>query len=362
MSHTSFDVDGDTNHIRRNPMTILNPLRAVVASVTAALSLVDRFIQQGISGARKTFSRRRDNLFLPTVYVKLSELKVDSKYQRLINTNFIKKAKEFDPYLVKPLSVFKRPNGDLMVVDGQHTCVLAGIYVNDPANFELPCQIQTHPAEFSVKDCEVAEANYFKRFNSLRNIVSAVAKLRADLAQRAKYALQLESNFISLGIHVERIGANDDGANGVKGYNQLRWAIGKYDLTYTGRAIAFYKRLNASKTFKGWNTLNGGTILGLTALFHFIDTYVGEGQKRNDLMDYLNKHLGKLSENVVTKKTVGIQQDILIVQTILERYATAATILGYIPIGMERDNSLFTQWVNDKIHNKNELESDSEES
>ena len=346
-------------------MNTLNPLRAVFSAVQTALSLVDRFIQQGISGARKRFNRRGNDLFLPTVYVKLSELKVDSKYQRLINTNFIRKAKEFDPKLVKPLSVFKRPNGDLMVVDGQHTCVLAGIYVDDHGNFELPCQIQTHPSEFSVEECEVAEANYFKRFNSLRNIVSSVAKLRADLAQKAKYAIQLESNFIALGVHIELIGADDDGANGVKGFNQLKWAISKYDLTYTSRAIELYKRLNANKKFnKGWKTLNGGTIFGLTALFHFIDTYLGEGQKRTDLLDYLNNHLAKLSESKITEKTVGAQQDILIVEQILERYTTATTILDYTPIGMDKDNSVFLQWKSDKIHHKNskdESESDSEQ-
>ena len=343
-------------------MTILKPLRAVVTSVMAALSLVDRFIQQGISGARKKFSRKRNDLFLPTVYIKLSELKVDSKYQRLINTNFIRKAKEFDPKLVKPLSVFKRPNGDLMVVDGQHTCVLAGIYVDDHGNFELPCQIQTHPSEFSVEECEIAEANYFKRFNSLRNIVSSVAKLRADLAQKAKYAIQLESNFIALGVHIELIGADDDGTNGVKGFNQLKWAISKYDLTYTSRAIELYKRLNANKKFnKGWKTLNGGTIFGLTALFHFIDTYLGEGQKRTDLLDYLNNHLAKLSESKITEKTVGAQQDILIVEQILERYATAATILGYSAIGMDKETSVFTQWKSDKIHFKGISQTDSEQ-
>ena len=342
-------------------MTILKPLRAVVTSVMAALSLVDRFIQQGISGARKTFSEKRNDLFLPTVYIKLSELKVDSKYQRLINTNFIKKAKEFDPYLVKPLSVFERPNGDLMVVDGQHTCVLAGIYVQDPDEFELPCQIQTHPPHFTTEECEVAEANYFKRFNSLRNIVSGVAKLRADLAQKAKYAIQLESNFIALGVHIEQIGADDDGSNGVKGFNQIKWSISKYALTYTAQAIDLYKRLNANKNFKGWKTLNGGTIFGLTALFHFIDNYVGEGQKRTDLLDYLNNHLAKLSESKITEKTVGAQQEILIGEQILERYATAATILGYSAIGMDKETSVFTQWKSDKIHFKGISQTDSEQ-
>ena len=38
------------------------------------------------------------------------------------------------------------------------------------------------------------EAAYFKRFNSLRNTVSIDAKLRSDIAQGAKYALDIEES------------------------------------------------------------------------------------------------------------------------------------------------------------------------
>ena len=155
--------------------TLTKPLEAVMN----VLTLVAGFIAQGISGVRKKFSRGD---FLPVEWVKVKDLKVDPKYQRLINLGFIKRAGEFDPLLVKPLSIFQRPNGDLMVVDGQHTTVLAATYVEGEGDFELPCQIQVHPSEFTIAQCEKAEAAYFKRFNSLRNTVSAVAKLRADIA------------------------------------------------------------------------------------------------------------------------------------------------------------------------------------
>ena len=83
-------------------MTNLNPWQGVMT----LLSLVDGFIKVGISGIRKKFTREN---FLKVEYIELKNLKVDKKYQRLINLNFIKKAKEFRPKLVKPLSVFKRP-------------------------------------------------------------------------------------------------------------------------------------------------------------------------------------------------------------------------------------------------------------
>ena len=82
------------------------------------MSLIDLAQGFGITGTRSTVTSED---FLPVVYIALKDLKVDPGYQRLINLTFIAKQKKFDATLVKPLSVFKRPNGDLFVADGQHT-------------------------------------------------------------------------------------------------------------------------------------------------------------------------------------------------------------------------------------------------
>ena len=269
-------------------MTLLNPLNAVRSALQTALQLANKLVQRGVSGIRKKFSRKN---FIEVEFIKLKDLKIDSKYQRLINTNFIKNAEEFRPKLVKPLSVFLRPDGDYVVVDGQHTCVIAATYVEDPSEFELPCQVQEHPSEFTLEECLEAEAKYFKDFNSSRTNMSSVALLRADLAQGKPYAQRIEENFRKLGVHVELIGAEDDGENSVVGYRGLKDAIAKYNLTYTGRAIEFYKRQNANSTFKGWKRLDGSMILGLTALFHLLDNVKGIDRKADDLTDYMVKHL-----------------------------------------------------------------------
>jgi hypothetical protein len=324
---------------------LTKPLEAVMN----VLSLVDGFIAQGISGIRKKFTQ---DDFLFVVYVPIKDLKVDPKYQRLINVNFIKKAVEFDPLLVKPLSVFKRPNGDLMVVDGQHTTVLAATYVEDPENFELPCQIQEHPVTFTIEKCEKAEAAYFKRFNSLRNTVSAVAKLRADIAQGAKYALDIEESFQSLNVHVEGIGAPDDGINSVYGYDKLKRAIGKYGNTLVKTAVDVYKVHNTTDGNKWTQPLNGGMIFGLTATYHFLDTYVGDGKKREGFLDFLNNRLAKRSVEKYVLKTQGPQMDVLILQNILDQYNNLVEqdVLDYPSIGMEKENSKWKAWREDPIH------------
>ena len=336
-------------------MTLLNPLNVVRSALQTAIQLANKLVQRGISGIRKRFSRKS---FIPVDYIKLKDLKIDSKYQRLINTNFIKNAKEFRPTLVKPLSVFLRPDGDYVVVDGQHTCVLAATYVEDPSEFELPCQVQEHPSEFTLEECLEAEAKYFSDFNSTRTNMSSVALLRADLAQGKKYAVRIDENFKKLEVHVELIGAEDDGENSVKGYRGLKDAISKYGLTYTGRAIQFYKRQNSQSKFKGWKRLDGSMILGLTAVFHLLDNVKGIDQKATDLTDYMVQHLCKKSVNEITHKTAGMLQDILIVERVLDWYNTAADVCSYVKIGTEKDNSILSQWKDDPIHKKKCKESD----
>ena len=336
-------------------MTLLNPLNVVRSALQTAIQLANKLVQRGISGIRKRFSRKS---FIPVQFIKLEDLKIDSKYQRLINTNFIKNAKEFRPTLVKPLSVFLRPDGDYVVVDGQHTCVLAATYVEDPSEFELPCQVQEHPSEFTLEECLEAEAKYFSDFNSTRTNMSSVALLRADLAQGKKYAVRIDENFKKLEVHVELIGAEDDGENSVKGYRGLKDAISKYGLTYTGRAIQFYKRQNSQSKFKGWKRLDGSMILGLTAVFHLLDNVKGIDQKATDLTDYMVQHLCKKSGNEITHKTAGMLQDILLVERVLDWYNTAADVCSYVKIGTEKDNSILSQWKDDPIHKKKCKESD----
>ena len=338
-------------------MTLLNPLNAVRSALQTALQLANKLVQRGVSGIRKRFSRKN---FIEIEWIALKDLKIDSKYQRLINTNFIKNAEEFKPKLVKPLSVFLRPDGDYVVVDGQHTCVIAATYVENPSEFELPCQVQVHPDKFTIEECLESEAKYFKDFNSSRTNMTSVALLRADLAQGKKYAVRIEENFRTLGVHVELIGADDDGTNAVTGYRGLKDAIGKYGLTYTGRAVEFYKRQNADKSFKGWKKLDGSMILGLTALFHFLDNVKGIDQKADDLTDYMLTYLCKKSVKEITEKTAGIIQDILIVERVIGWYNTLADATEYIKIGTDKDNSILTQWKSDPVHNKKGTQTDND--
>ena len=340
--------------------TLTRPLDAVVNVLSVALGYIaNKIIPQGI---RKAFTNEGpDGPFIPVTYIPLKKLTVDPKYQRLINTNFIRKAEEFKPKFVKPLSVFKRPDGDLVVVDGQHTSVLAATYVQDPEDFKLPCQVQVHPSNFTIDQCKKAEAKYFKEFNTLRNKVSSVAKLRADIAQGEKYALDLENSFKALNIHVELIGAPDDGTNNVIGFDKLKAALGKYSSSHVRKAIETYKGHNrdTSKLCKWSKPLNGGFIFGLAAAYSFLDSLsvTNSGDKYENFNTFLNTAIKHYTVDSFVTLTAGPIQDILILEKILKVYHVLSPATGWTSIG---DKS-WTDWRTDTgIHGKNSANSSTE--
>ena len=339
-------------------MTNLNPWQGVMT----LLSLVDGFIKVGISGIRKKFTREN---FLKVEYIELKNLKVDKKYQRLINLNFIKKAKEFRPKLVKPLSVFKRPNGDYFIVDGQHTACLAGVYVEDSENFKLPCQVQLHPLTFTIEQCEEAEATYFKEFNFLRNNVSTIEKLRADIARGVEYATNMLEKLQSLNVHVQGIG--DETGEEVFGYEKLKTSLGKYGSTYTKMAVELirYHVGNKNSKWKKPKDFDGSMILGLAAAYHFNDVYLGDAGKSKGFQEYLIRIIAAKDVATWKTKTAGQVQDLLLLEKILEHYNSVieldAGILDAPKIGMkEKSESLFNQWLGDPIHGNGKESEDSD--
>ena len=269
--------------------TITKPLTAVVHVLSVAFGYIaNKIIPQGI---RKAFNNEGpDGPFIPVTYIPLKDLTVDPKYQRLINTNFIRKAEEFKPEFVKPLSVFKRPDGTLVVVDGQHTSVLAATYVQDPEDFKLPCQVQVHPSNYTIDQCEKAEAKYFKEFNGT---------------------------------------------------------------TFVRKAIETYKGHNrATSNLCKWSKpLNGGFIFGLAAAYSFLDnlSVTNSGDRYDNFNTFLNTSIKHYTIDNFTTNTAGPIQDILILEQILKVYLVLSPGHGWASIGEKS----WSDWRFDKgIHGR----------
>ena len=285
------------------------------------IPLVELVNQLGIVGKKKTVSKEQ---FMPITFLKLEQLYVDEKYQRLLNETMIKSAKEFNSDLCRPLFVYKRPDGKYAIVDGQHTAAIATIYCENDDNLFIPCQVKEHNPNSTVEECIVRESLTFKKLNECRTNVSVVEKLRSDIAAGDKKALEIEEQLNDLGVHVEKIG-NPSG-EAVVGYAKLMESIVKYKISNTKKAIRLYSKLNDSFNAPKWvKPMQGSMILGLAAVYYLIDTELGD-KKTEGVLAYLNEHLRKLSPKEWMYKTAGLSQDILIVRKIISDYNSAVRL------------------------------------
>lgn len=258
--------------------------------------------------------------YIPITLLKVKELYSDKDFQRLLNVGMIRKAKYFDPYLCRPLYVFKRPNGKYSVVDGQHTTVIGYLYCNESEDMYLPCQIREHDSDATLDECIVQEANFFKQLNFRRRNVGKVEKLRADIAIGDDEALKIEEKLIDMGVNVEMIG--DPNGFSVYGYDKLMEAYNKYHLSNVRKAIALYDELNQDKRSVKWDPdkdLNGGLIGGLSAVYYLIDTELGSGDKSYAIAVYLNNFLKNSTPKSLMEGTAGISQAVLIARRIIDK-------------------------------------------
>jgi len=256
--------------------------------------------------------------YIPITLLKVKELYSDKDFQRLLNVGMIRKAKYFDPYLCRPLYVFKRPNGKYSVVDGQHTGVIGYLYCDDSGDMYLPCQIREHDPDATLEDCVVQEANFFKQLNFRRRNVGKVEKLRADIAIGDDEALKIEEKLIDMGVNVEMIG-DPDGLS-VYGFDKLMEAHSKYHLSNVRKAIRLYDELNQDKRAAKWDSdkdLNGGLIGGIAAVYYLIDTELGAGDKAFAITVYLEKFFKNTSPKSWMQGTAGVKQATLIGRSIV---------------------------------------------
>jgi hypothetical protein len=291
--------------------------------------------------------------YIPITLLKVKELYSDKDFQRLINVSMIRKAKNFDPYLCRPLYVFKRPNGKYSVVDGQHTGTIGYLYCDDGGDMYLPCQIREHDPDASLEDCVIQEANFFKQLNFRRRNVGKVEKLRADIAIGDDEALRIEEKLIDMGVNVEMIG-DPDGLP-VYGYDKLMEAYKKYHLGNVRKAIAMYDELNHDKKAPKWDSdkdLNGGLIGGIAAVYYLIDTELGGGDKAYALSVYLNNWMKNATPKSLMEGSAGVSQSVLIGRRIVHK-CNALIENGVIK---KRNGDILKQVIGEELLTKAGLE------
>ena len=127
----------------------------------------------------------------------VGELLIDPTYQREIDTgpsqSLIRKIALFwDWGLCQPLAVSRRPDGRLLIVDGQHRASAAKLRGDIP---HLPCVITSYA---SAGD----EAAAFVALNQLRRPLSALDLFKAAVAAEDKEALTIVKALADAGLRI----------------------------------------------------------------------------------------------------------------------------------------------------------------
>ena len=349
-------MEDDTKHNYGVNMTTI--ISRAFAHAMSIVKLVTTFAKINLAKIVKG-KQTTQHSFTPVEYIALRELFTDQKYQRLINQSFIKKAKVFNPKLARPLVLARRPDGQLVIIDGQHTACLAAIYLEGDGEQVLPCQIVIeHPVGTSEEDCIKIESQFFDDLNYLRNNANAVARLRAAIAAGTQWAIDLEETFFNIGVHVEGIG--DAEGHEIFGYAKLRTCLSKYGEDYTRQAVEHYAKIISKTKQKEWKKpLQAGLVLGLAAAFHFRATaWKTECVGKKEFTRFLNTYLTgttrqKFSPKYWTEKTSGVVMDELILGKFITLYNSLESISG------DRIDKLFATWKDNDIHSKSESSIDS---
>ena len=279
------------------------------------IRLTDLAKNLGVVRKQSAFS---EDDYVPTTYHKCKDLNVCQDYQRLINEGFIRAAGFFDPTMISPMIVYRRPDGSMVIVDGQHSGCIAVIYTQSAGNTKFPCMVFDHPKDFTLKQCIEAESNHFKNRQKNRTNLGAVEVLRAGIAAQQSDALETQEMLYSLGVCIENIG-DVDGIS-VHGYAKLLEAHKTCGLSACKEAIERYDDLRINPSYEKLNIggdMKGALIFGLAKVIWFRNEHLGAGEKTQALDTYLDKYLGKKKPDDLQSKTAGIAQGILIARRII---------------------------------------------
>jgi hypothetical protein len=213
------------------------------------------------------------------------------------------------------LFVAQRPDGDFVIVDGQHKALMA--YLGGGEDAEIPCMIYVHDKNMSLPECVAVEAELFSELNTTRKNTSTLDKVRAGLSFNDDDAVEFEKNFIAIGIKAEGIGY-EDGPE-VNGFAKAVESIKKWKIENTRKAVdhlvPIYNHV--------WNLdyIDGSMIGALAAVFNLINA-VGKGEKANGLRNYIRTNMSTISRSDWTKDSRG-NSDIIIARRIITKYNDA---------------------------------------
>jgi hypothetical protein len=275
-------------------------------------------LAQNSASKLKKFHSGTLNEFLKYQEVNPLELLVPDSYQRDISyTDINKNYKQFNKRHCVPLIIAVRPNGDKVIVDGQHKALMA---VLSRENFKVPAMAYIHDENSTESEWERIESEIFYALNAKRKNPSYVDKMRAGYLFDMSEAREYHNNLGACGLYVDSLG-DTDGIE-LNGEYQWRQAVKKYEIPIVKKASAF--AIHFDKIWKK-NEVRGDMIYGLSCLISFLENPNQDFQKtlngrKNNLYRFIETQITQQKQKVWYEGISGSATDVLIARRIIQRY------------------------------------------
>jgi hypothetical protein len=275
-------------------------------------------LAQRFKSKAKKFRPGSINEFLAYKELEVHTLIVPDTYQRDLSCGDINTYGQFNKWFFVPLIVAARPNGNNVVIDGQHKGVMA---LWSGCVDKVPCMVLEHPKDRSDAECEKIEAEIFHAQNAKRKNPSYVDKMRAGYVFGLQEAIEYNNNLSACGLYVDNLGDVD--GHQLNGEYQWRQAVKNYELATVMRAVSYAKDLD-----KVWGKgeVRGDITYGLSSLIKFLDAASGEINGRKEkVLKFVSTEMSKSKPKVWYEGISGSHTDVLIARRIIKSYNTLST-------------------------------------
>jgi hypothetical protein len=242
-------------------------------------------------------------------------------YQRHVYESAIKKHLNGEPFnkaLARPVVVYCRPEsagGDIVAIDGQHTCVMA--YLLNGANFPIRVEMHYHTEGLTVEECQKIEAKHFNHLNTHRKNLTAIEILKSGILFGDEDAIRTEQQLINVNLNIQGVG--DTGMYGypVNNITRFKWAHKQYDAKDLQDASKFLVDVDKKYWKKGY--IQDSFFAGAAALFK-LRNYLNGGLKGQGLEQWLLEHFHSIKEATWKKNTGGSKGHIYFARKVIEYY------------------------------------------
>lgn len=250
------------------------------------------------------------------------ELVPEEKYQRLISASSIKKQGLMNWSLLLPMVIAIRPDSvpeserGSRVIDGQHKGVK---YLQSGTIDPYTCCVLRHPVEFTLEECEKAEAKVFYELNTLRKKLTKLEEIRAGVVWKEEKAMWVQNVLTALNLIVDgSFGSQEHDALELKGFYQFWFMTVDYynDLDKILKGYRLWKKLFGKKA----KYVNGTALRAMVLLQEFIDTLTNGRQK--EFYKFVAEFLPKaVSQDHLVKPYTDRKSNRYVLYNILDRYS-----------------------------------------